>query len=984
MAKTEVRPRSIPWRSGTWSEAVAIIRQLVLDGLTERDFKTMLRPAITDADLMEERAVQRLNALANIARRIGRNPADTSVDEQAARSDLVAIGVMATCHSLPALVAALDDPVLRERPFTQLQLASVRTIVYEDVEAIFGFDQMTERAADLAIFLLNRADQECRFDDFQVAFGMSQFAIDGHNDPRGTVEVAWRLLEYLVMKPVVNDQEIPHRMGTLRQLHELFAGFASNTSLEIPDPELLCAAGAVEAHSFTLADDFGPHRETVARLLAAFEGTGNTVYLNYLVLYLEEARPDESAQERARRLFDACGVLSKRAFALGRVSDLETAVRLHTEALQLVGRDDPWWAMHCANQVSHMFGLLRAHGLPISPHLDQLRHGLPPLPFRGRGNDDLEGAAEACLARLNVEIAAAVELESAEVRSDCIRQAVLAANEAARLFGGAGHTAKADDLAGMADVLSSFESAQINRELDGDAIETVVRVLNLSKDRKHLTVPMFTVTRWLIAEVPNARTAIIETLRHLYSSEPLGQEASMSVDFDILSMLASAALYRGDICAADDDGRVGLHLLFEELLRSASHSGDLDTVRAASDRPLTICARLTRDAAVEFALAGDSASAARLAQVIAGVRMSNTVLGRMPQQQQDEITSQGVRRSTVIAIAGSRETVVLIRMPGGDWELESRHASARFETFDRFPWLDHGPGQLGLMSLRAWLDGLGTLLNDVLGDAVVRAQDAGAGLILMLPMGTLMGYPLELLTAVRPEIRSPLAIVPGVLADAAADALEEPLPRECRCVFIAGASVVEGSGSIDVESDLHAIRDSGVTTTVVTTNAGAPTDWVAPGSAEILHYAGHLVPDGPDDTAMVLADGMTVSTSEIRAMNLHGVRVAVLMCCSSSASGPASAGDQIQHLAGAFLEADAAAVVANLWPTLDHPTLVFTRRFYEGVASGADIASCFRAAVEAVRAYRVGDMATYAHPMFWSGFTLLAGCASWAGYDSTV
>ncbi len=218
----------------------------------------------------------------------------------------------------------------------------------------------------------------------------------------------------------------------------------------------------------------------------------------------------------------------------------------------------------------------------------------------------------------------------------------------------------------------------------------------------------------------------------------------------------------------------------------------------------------------------------------------------------------------------------------------------------------------------------------------------------------------------------------GVLADETAAMLRRPIGSN-RCAFLAGAATAAGMGTFDVDLDLDAIEAAGFETAVLgrSAEAGASGAWPPPETAEVLHYAGHLVPTGPDVTEMILADGTTVPVHRVRETDLRSVQVAVLMCCYSSSAHLAFAGEQIQHLAGAFLEAGTAAVIACRWPAFDLPARLFTNRFYGDLGSGSDVASSFAAGVDAIRAHRVDGMTPFGHPVFWAGFTLFAGAGSW-------
>jgi hypothetical protein len=119
-----------------------------------------------------------------------------------------------------------------------------------------------------------------------------------------------------------------------------------------------------------------------------------------------------------------------------------------------------------------------------------------------------------------------------------------------------------------------------------------------------------------------------------------------------------------------------------------------------------------------------------------------------------------------------------------------------------------------------------------------------------------------------------------------------------------------------------------------------------------------------------------LSLRAVRSLRLANTLVATLISCYSGL-WPSASADQVEHAAGAFLEAGAGSVVACLWPAFDHPAYLFTEAFYGGAGAGEAISDAFAAGVEAIRTFEIGNLTPYAHPVYWAGFTLFAGVSGW-------
>jgi CHAT domain-containing protein len=128
-------------------------------------------------------------------------------------------------------------------------------------------------------------------------------------------------------------------------------------------------------------------------------------------------------------------------------------------------------------------------------------------------------------------------------------------------------------------------------------------------------------------------------------------------------------------------------------------------------------------------------------------------------------------------------------------------------------------------------------------------------------------------------------------------------------------------------------------------------------AAEIIHFAGHAVPnlELPDESALLFAskdaDDGILAASEIAAQDLHHVRLVVLSACSTNV-GRVSFGGPLS-IADAFLRAGAKTVVATLRSTDDASARSFLKRFHESLTGGSTVAEALRDAQ--IAALRSGE-----------------------------
>ncbi len=94
-------------------------------------------------------------------------------------------------------------------------------------------------------------------------------------------------------------------------------------------------------------------------------------------------------------------------------------------------------------------------------------------------------------------------------------------------------------------------------------------------------------------------------------------------------------------------------------------------------------------------------------------------------------------------------------------------------------------------------------------------------------------------------------------------------------------------------------------------------------------------------------------------------RLAVLSACET-AGGRMTTGEGTIGLTAAFLSAGVPVVVASLWPVDDRATAVIMRSFYRNLSDGESVATALRHAQ-----LDASHMTRWAHPFYWSGFTVV-------------
>jgi CHAT domain-containing protein/tetratricopeptide (TPR) repeat protein len=148
------------------------------------------------------------------------------------------------------------------------------------------------------------------------------------------------------------------------------------------------------------------------------------------------------------------------------------------------------------------------------------------------------------------------------------------------------------------------------------------------------------------------------------------------------------------------------------------------------------------------------------------------------------------------------------------------------------------------------------------------------------------------------------------------------------------------------------------------------------GRREVLHFAGHTVPNrsAPGMSSLALADDGSAAdgilyADEIAGLSLPATRTVVLSACHT-AGEPLLASEGSMNLARAFLAADVPTVVASLWRVDDQASAPLLIALHRRLRAGEAPASALRAAqLSFIRSAEPGSRS----PVVWAGFEALGG-----------
>jgi CHAT domain-containing protein len=118
---------------------------------------------------------------------------------------------------------------------------------------------------------------------------------------------------------------------------------------------------------------------------------------------------------------------------------------------------------------------------------------------------------------------------------------------------------------------------------------------------------------------------------------------------------------------------------------------------------------------------------------------------------------------------------------------------------------------------------------------------------------------------------------------------------------------------------------------------------------EVLHFAthGHLAPEAPLLSSILLAEGESLSVQELVGERLTASLVVLSAC--ETAGGRRTGGGEVLGLTRGLLAAGAGAALVSLWPVNDVATSLLMRFFYRELHQGAPAAAALWRAQNAMR-----------------------------------
>jgi hypothetical protein len=962
----------IPWRKGSWLDAQEAMQSALDLGATIEELGDMLRGSV-GAPPDDWRTFNRLNELHRLGYvtafyrrpRISQHPT-----ELALRAEARGMIAYSTSMGLPALKLALDDPAMSDSSLVAAQLALAEQLVVEQIELIYDFDAMRRAALHYALFFLHRAESTGRYGDFRCAVGAAELVINsGHHEHATIAAVAQ--LECAMRTGVVAQKEVRRHLLMIAQLYGIVAPLIEQGTITPLSPDLVQAAGTLTEDDIH-AENTDPHREaTVNRLLTAYHASHNPSYLNDLLMFTM-SREAASHEEEMEDLADGAVAMHLRGLSRNDVGDLRGAVDLSTEALSRKANNEEPTDHHVArvnNHFTYILAVLRAVGEGAA-HAHETYDRMLDETARLASDPSPFGAIQ--LLRCDYALTAAAQSAAAVDRVRFLGAA------RARIDGLLEYVADdADDnwlLALRRAITSTARAVRDQTAAANEAQDHLATFITATLDQPGRGLVALSLAE-VSVQAGVAGDALLEALRRAYGAQELGMTAHMTRDTRLGELATVAVLKARDLEANRIDPQ-SLGTQLREVFRNAATSGSEDPERVQSDAPLIRAGLLACEAAVQLAEVSETEMAAMFAQVAVGVRATGALGER--RLERDHPVASVSDSACAIVIAGWNNALVLTKGKGEGWATAVRIDNAVIDAIE-IPVIDQGcvtPSDI--IAMKQALTQAQEVLKDVLGDFVARETVAG-DVVMCVLTGKFTQLPLQLLTPSMSAELPNLVYVAGWLSDAIPPALQQRSSDTPVCLFLAGAKAIDGSRTVDTHADLHAIQAAKLPVAVYGERhaSHATGTWPPTQRADVVHYAGHLAPLGPDDTALMLADGSSLTLAAIREAKLVDIKLVVLMCCYASAASSPGAGTQIHHLAGAFLEAGAQAVIAPLWPAFDHPALLFTRALYESLGRRCDVSTAFREGVNKVRHFRMGDATPYAHPLFWAGITLIAGAGAW-------
>ncbi len=316
-------------------------------------------------------------------------------------------------------------------------------------------------------------------------------------------------------------------------------------------------------------------------------------------------------------------------------------------------------------------------------------------------------------------------------------------------------------------------------------------------------------------------------------------------------------------------------------------------------------------------------------------------------------TSAGNQESLIIAVTrtGSR----MVRLPGQD-TLHPPLARLLSLAVQR----DADPDSLRLATAEVselFLGGFQDLFGPT--NHLILAAD---GLFNLIPTSMLLPPAKEMKFSRVPSVT--------VLADLRRDPSPQASSHKVKTLAVGSTPEIGSPKPLAADWGLQDLGDTYKGVTVIQPNgSGSLPELDLLGSFDLIHVAADAVGDdhNPGRSAILLHPtnpDLMIRASDLTGLQLKTSLVVLARCTSPTEQAVTDEG--IMGLASAFLAAGVPTVVAALWPVDDEATAFFMSAFYEGLATGHDVAEALTLARKQCRHDSLFDQ-----PCDWGAFVVV-------------
>lgn len=897
----------IPLAEGSWAECLAGIAAYAAE------------VASPFAAVHRFRNHQRRTAVGDLAIRRGRqigsllfaHLADESLaQERASAADLAGAVAVSVADTAANHALQMHDAHRNRTPLHLAHGEAFRSVSVEDLEEIFDYGTMADAGFKVARVEFIAATETSSWYEYQHGIRIASVALDTGRLSNGQeVELLVSMLAASIGSPLCIVSETADRRRRIENLTGILDGVlvAMDPDVATEVSELLTYARAFSDDQFEL-ESSEKHDRTVQRLDDMFRATGNLIYLDDGIAYCQGAKQNETPAQTRQRISD-----------LAFFTELRGRVSLNASLL-----DD---AAALRDALSDSAPADRS-----SPEPDT----------SSESSDDefvmTESLAESAITAAALDLIRLDNIADPEEQRDLVdstfAMAWAAADHLQQLGGNPNRTDEAMAIA----VCANLAQHRIHGEPTPlHKVEALARILQDPRTGQGGFGCAVREAEFLLDD-PTNRRVLAPAVRAAcvqISAQPDERKGQAFAAFFLLL----AIQHQDGAVTADQHSHEMVLVSAYELVRAATFVGIEDTRRLMGSAAIARASLLLRVVIIHCAGAGATANAAMLSQDMSALvqRYASLLRAESASNEVERILTTAPSSSTsVIATFAHGGVAVLVRRPSDDWVADRVVPWGEIRA-DFFEDLAMSMTPMTLFDWKVHARRSQQVLNRLLGEVLRR--EAQGGTVLYSALGASSAFAIGTLRELG--VRAQIIVVSGIHSAATVELAQRSVGA-VPVAFFEGAAAVTDAGRIDTDADGSAAEAAGFR---IVTVQEIPADLAQlAASSPLWHYAGHIVPSGPDDTALVMSSGARLPIAEIRRANLSALRAVLLLACySGHHDSPGDAAEQMEHTAGAFLEAGAPIVIAALWPLYDEPARIFAATFYEQLAAGQTIADSFEA-----------------------------------------